>query len=209
MAKTISTLISGAAILPNIFGADSVTSTASLAGGSLANRIISTRAMPKDIPLTDTELIQLAKLIEDLQNKLINNYYDYKSSIEALKVCRQNIILQNKNYSDALKSNNSISIIASSALYDKELLNEMKLKQQIKLSRLELERLAGSETVDKLTLTKMSGYNIDNKPAKKVQSIPTPPKSVNNVQSSNNNHTLSQIFNISNILPKKPPVLSK
>ena len=107
--------------------------------------------MPKDIPLTDTELIQLAKLIEDLQNKLINNYYDYKSSIEALKVCRQNIILQNKNYSNALKSNNIISIIASSALYDKELLNEMKLKQQIKLSRLELERLAGSETVDKLT----------------------------------------------------------
>ena len=159
MAKTVATLISGASILPNILGADTYTSTATAAGGSLASRIISNSNKPKDMPLTDTELLQLAKLIEDLQNKLINNYYDYKSSIEAIKVCRQNIILQNKNYSDAINTNNTIGIIASSSLYDKELLNELKLKQQIKLDRLELERLAGAETVDKLTLTQMAVLN--------------------------------------------------
>ena len=126
MAKTVATLISGASILPSILGADSIASTATAAGGNLAGRIITNSTKPKDMPLTDTELLQLAKVIEELQNKLISNYYDYKSSIEAIKVCRQNIILQNKNYSDALKENNTIGMIASSALYDKELLNELK-----------------------------------------------------------------------------------
>ncbi|MFH0702281.1 MAG: hypothetical protein V2B14_01920 [bacterium] len=153
MVKTVSTLISGAAILPNIFGADTLASTASFAGGSLANRVISSKSSPKQMPLTDTELIQLARLIEDLQNKLIKGYYDYKSTIDALKVCRQNLFLQNKNYSNALKSGNEILIIASSALYDKELYNEMQLKQEIKIYRLELERLAGTQAVANLNLT--------------------------------------------------------
>ncbi|OGH98672.1 MAG: hypothetical protein A2104_03155 [Candidatus Melainabacteria bacterium GWF2_32_7] len=161
MAKTVSTLISGVAILPNIFGLDSITSTASMAGGSLANRIIQNKTMPKVMPLTDSELIQLAKLITDLQDKIINNYYEYKSSLEALRVCRQNLILQNKNYSEALNSKNSIAIIAASSLYDKELLNELRLKQQIKLKRLELERLAGEEIVSKLSLTKVASVEVN------------------------------------------------
>lgn len=158
MAKSISTLISGASILPGIFGLDSITSSASAAGGTLAKRIIDKKMSPKEIPLTDTELIQLAGLVEDLQNKLIKSYYDYKSSIEALKLCKQNILLQNRNYSNALNSKNDISIIASSALYDKELYNELRLKQQIKLDRLELERLAGPAIVSKLNLTRLAGF---------------------------------------------------
>jgi hypothetical protein len=161
MAKSISALISGVAILPNILGVDSFTSTASLAGGSLANRIIQNKTAPKQMPLTDSELIQLAKLVEELQNKVIKNYYEYKSSIESLRVCRQNLLRQNKNYSEALQSGNSIAIVASASLYDKELLNELRLKQQIKLNRLELERLVGDEIVSKLDLTKIVNGDAD------------------------------------------------
>ena len=161
MAKSVSALISGASILPGIFGADTITSSAASVGGSLANRVLAKKTLPKNIPITDTELIQLAKLVEDLQDRVIKNYYDYKSSIEALRVCRQNILLHNKNYSDALKSGNEIAMISSSALYDKDLYNELSLEQQIKSHRLDLERLAGSETVSKLNLIKLASYNTD------------------------------------------------
>lgn len=159
MAKSVSALISGVSILPSFMGVDSMTSSASMATGSLASRVINSKTMPKEMPLTDTELIQLASLVEDLQDKLIKNYYDYKSSIDALKVCRQNLLLQNKNYSDALKTNNELSILTSSALYDKNLINELKLEQQVKQCRLELERLAGAEALDKLTLSQVASLN--------------------------------------------------
>lgn len=156
MAKSLSGLVGGVAFLPNLLGADGFTSTASSAAGRIISRLIAKKTIPKEVPLTDSELLQLAAIIDELQNRLIKSYYDYKSSIEALKVCRQNIMLQNVNYSNSLKSGDGIAIIASSALYDKELLDELKLKQQIKIHRLELERLAGAKVVDELNLGKIS-----------------------------------------------------
>ncbi len=165
MARTVSTLISGVAILPSMFGADSVSSTASLASGRIANNVLAKKTMPKHMPLTDTELIHLAGLVENLQNSLIKNYYDYKTALEELRLCRQKIVDLNERYSDALKSKDDFEIIAASALYDKEKLNELKYKQQVKMNRLKLERLAGLETVQKLNLTRLACFN----PAEDIQ----------------------------------------
>jgi hypothetical protein len=162
MTKSISALINGAAILPGLFGADVLTSSAATAGGHLVSRSLTEKNMPKTIPLTDTELIHLAELIDGLQSKIIKNYYDYKSSLEALRVCRQNLAIHSKNYSDAIKIHNNISMIATSALYDKEQLIELKLMQQGRLSRLELERLSGPDAVDKLSLTVPENIKLDN-----------------------------------------------
>jgi hypothetical protein len=156
MAKSVSTLISGASLLPCMFGANSLVSTASAAGGTLSGRIISKKGLPKDMPLSDTELIQLAGLVEQLQNDLIKNYYDYKSSIEDLKECRSKLMVYNKNYSDALKEKNESNIIVTSAMYDNQVVEEIKIKQKIKLNRLELERLAGGNIVDNLNLVKLN-----------------------------------------------------
>jgi hypothetical protein len=164
MTKTLSALISGVSIIPNMLGADSITTSASLAGGSLTKRIIRSKTMPKEMPITDTELIQLAGLVEELQNKLIKNYYDYKGSIESLITCRQKIVIQNRNYSNAITNKNDMSVIVASAMYDKLLMEELKLKQKIKLNRLELERLAGSKSVANLTLSK----TVDNDAGKKL-----------------------------------------
>jgi len=153
MARSISALISGASILPSFFGADSIAASASMASGSLANRIIRAKTLPNEMPLTDTELIQLAGLIEELQNKLIKSYYDYKSAMESLRSCRQQLLVANRNYNEALKSKDSTSIIVTSAMYDKQRMEEIKLVQKAKIHRLELERLAGSEAVSNLALT--------------------------------------------------------
>lgn len=165
MARTVSTLISGVAILPSMFGADTVSSTASLASGRIANNMLSKKTMPKKMPLTDTELIHLAGLVENLQNAIIKNYYDYKTALEELRLCRQKLVDLNERYSKALESKNDFEIIAASALYDKEKLDELKYKQQVKMNRLKLERLAGLETVQKLNLTKLASFN----PAEDIQ----------------------------------------
>ena len=162
MAKSVSALISGASIMPGLFGADSAISSASTVSGSLINRIIKNKTLPKNAPITDTELIQLAGLIENLQNQLIKNYYNYKSSLEALQLCRKELITQNESYSDALNSNNEFGIIISSAMYDKQLLEETKIMQDVKLHRIELERLAGTDAVAGLNLIKINQVAFEN-----------------------------------------------
>ncbi len=152
MAKTISTLISGACMLPGLLGSDPLTASATSTGGSLAGRVINNKTMPKEMPLTDTELIHLARLVEDLQDRVIKNYYAYKGNLEAYKTVRENVVKHNKAYSGALESENLTQILTSKALYDKAAKTEVEFRQKIKLSRLQLERLAGVEAVNELSL---------------------------------------------------------
>ncbi len=153
-AKTVTTLISGASMLPAIFGADAIISSATSTTGSLANRFIANKKLPKEMPLTDTEIIHLARLVEDLQDKIIKNYYQYKGNLESYKIAKENIVKHNRIYTQALESRNTTRILTSKALYDKSLITERNLKQEIKLNRLLLERLAGAETVNALNLGK-------------------------------------------------------
>ncbi len=173
MAKTVSTLISGVAILPGLLGADPMTSSASSAAGTIANRVITSKKRPKQIPLTDTELIQLARLVEDLQDRLIKNYYEYKSGLEALKTAREEVLKQNISYSVALRANDSISIMTSKKMYDNSVRDELELKQKVKLHRLELERLTGDETLNNLKLGKILISDIKEKPVNKLPPIPS------------------------------------
>ena len=59
--------------------------------------------MPQEVPLTDTELIELAGLVEELQDKIIDSYYNYKNSLLLLKDTRARLLLYNKNYSKMAK----------------------------------------------------------------------------------------------------------
>ncbi len=154
MARTISALINGATLLPYMFGLDASIASAAAAGASLTTQAAKNKLGygPQNIPVTDTELIQLASLIEDLQNGLIRNYYSYKSSIELLKDCRSKLAVYKKNYNEALQQNNESNILVTKSLYDKQQLGEIRLKNKIKTARIELERFAGEETVNSLNL---------------------------------------------------------
>lgn len=160
MAKTLSTLINGASLVPFMAGANFGLQSASLASGQIANRLISKKDMPKTMPLTDTELIQLSDLVEGLQNEVVRGYYDYKSSITSLKECREKLVVEQKNYSKALNQNNRFYMIVSSAVYDDKMLEEIQLREKVKLNRLKLERLAGHDAVEQLNLSKLV-LNID------------------------------------------------
>ena len=152
MAKSVSALVSGASFLPSFVGMNYSLQTASFATGKIVNNLINKKNVPQTQPLTDTELIELAGMIEDLQNNLINSYYNYKAALLELKQIRTKLVLYNKNYAQALSKNDSLEIIISSAQYDEMLVEEYKAKENAKKYQLELERLTSQKTVQSLNL---------------------------------------------------------
>lgn len=154
MAKSMSAIISGAALLPSFLGMNYGVQSGTYAAGRLANNLINKENNDKlqNPSLTDTEAIELASLIENLQDEIIVDYYKYKGSLIKLKKCREQLLLANKNYSEALDGGDSLNITITSSQYEQELIEEYKLKQEAKKYRLALQRLAGKKVVDELNV---------------------------------------------------------
>ncbi len=154
MAKSLSAIISGASILPSFLGMNYAVQSASYATARLANNLINrdNNKILADSPLTDTEAIELAGLIEDLQNEIVIAYYCYKNSLIRLKDLREQMLIKNKTFNDAIKKNDNLEITVSSANWESKLIEEYELKQEAKRYYLMLQRLAGADAVDKLNL---------------------------------------------------------
>jgi hypothetical protein len=152
MAKTLSAIISGASLAPALLGVNYIGQTSSYAAGRIAQNLLNRKNIPKEIPLTDTELIELAGLIENLQDKIINAYYNYKGTLSQLKEIRSRELLYNKNYAKAMEDEDFLEIAVSSSLYQDMQIEEEKYVQLAKKYHLELQRLAGKKVVDNLNL---------------------------------------------------------
>ncbi len=152
MAKTLSAVISGSSLVPSVIGADPTIRTSAFAVGRIAQALINKKTTPQEIPLTDTEMIELAGLVEDLQDEIISIYYNYKNALNQVKDTRAKLILYNKNYNNAIKSGDILDIAVSASLYDNMILEEYHYLQLATKYHQELQRLAGKRTVDKLNL---------------------------------------------------------
>ncbi len=159
MTKTLSAIVSGACYLPSFTGQNSMIQSASFASARLANTLINKKTTPKEVPLTDTEIIELAGVIESLQDNIISAYYDYKMALNQLKEARSMLVLYNQNFSNALQAGDELEILISSNLYDSVQLEEFELKEKVKKHELSLIRLSGEKVVKKLNLYQ---YNINN-----------------------------------------------
>ena len=160
MAKSLSSLIYGASFIPMFTGSNTMLQSASFSAGRLANNFLNKEASAgQNVPITDTELIQLAGTIEDLQEKIISSYYQYKGALNKLKDTRSRIILYNKNYSNALQNNSLTELAISSALYEDMQLQEYRQEQDAKKYYMALERLAGRKAVDSLILSQYALKN--------------------------------------------------
>jgi hypothetical protein len=153
MAKTLSAIVAGASFAPMMMpGSNYMTQTTAFAAGRAAQNFINRKNMPTEIPLTDTELIELAGLVESLQDNIIQAYYNYKSTISQLKETRSKMLLYSKNYSNAMDKEDVLEISISSAMYDNMRVEEFGYVETAKKYHLELQRLAGKSVVDKLNL---------------------------------------------------------
>lgn len=158
MAKTLSAIVSGASLAPALIGADYMFQSGSYAAGRIAQNFINRKNIPQEIPLTDTELIELAGLVENLQDKIINAYYNYKGCLSQLKEIRSRELLYSKNYAKAMDDEDFLEISISSSLYQDIQIEEEKYLQLAKKYHLELQRLAGKKVIDNLNLYQ---YNYD------------------------------------------------
>ena len=167
MAKSMSAIISGAALLPSFMGMNYGVQSGAYAAGRLAHNLINKENNDKlqNPSITDTEAIELASLIENLQDEIIFDYYKYKGSLIKLKKCREQLLLHNKNYSKALEKNNTLDITIAQSQYEDELIEEYRLKQETRKYRLALTRLAGKKTVEELNVIQLdlTTQNIDKK----------------------------------------------
>ena len=152
MAKTLSAVVSGASFVPCVMGSNPTVQTAAFSAGRVAQSLINKKNVPQEVPLSDTELIQLASLVEELQDKIIASYYNYKNALNQLKDTRAKMILYSKNYSKAIASDDMLDISLSSTLYDNMYIQEYRLEQAAKKYHTELQRLAGKSAVDRLEL---------------------------------------------------------
>ncbi len=152
MAKTLSAVVSGTSFVPSFMGADPAIQTSAFAAGRLAQTLLNKKHVPQEVPLTDTELIEFAGLVESLQDKIIIAYYNYKNSLIMLKDTRQRMILYSKNYSNALDKGDILDISISSNLYQSMQVQEYESEMNCEKYHLELQRLAGKKVVDNLNL---------------------------------------------------------
>ena len=158
MAKTLSAIIAGASFVPSLMGANYGVQTSAFSAGRLAQGLLNKKNIPTETPLTDTELIELAGMIEDLQDCLISSYYNYKNTLGLLKDTRSKIILYSRNYANAEYSSDILEIAISASLYDAMRLKEYDLEQAAKKYHIQLQRLAGKKMVDSL---EMYQYDFD------------------------------------------------
>ena len=158
MAKTLSAVVSGASFVPSLMGANPAIQTSAFSAGRLAQGLLNKKNVPQEVPLTDTELIELASMIEDLQDTLISSYYNYKNTLSQLKTTRTKMLLYSRNYTNALYSDNIMELAISSSLYDSMRLQEFNLEQAAKKYHIQLQRLAGKKAVDSL---EMYQYDFD------------------------------------------------
>jgi len=165
LAKTMNAVISGAALLPSFLGMNYGVQSGAYAAGRLATSLINKENNDKlqNPSITDTEAIELASLVEDLQDEIIVDYFKYKGALTKLKKCREQLLLHNKNYSDALQENNSLNISITSAQWEEELIEEYKLKQEVKKYQMALVRLAGKDIVKNLNVSQfdLTLQNVD------------------------------------------------
>lgn len=152
MAKTLSAIVSGASFVPSLMGANPAIQTSAFSAGRLAQGLLNRKNVPQETPLTDTELIELASMVEELQDTLVSSYYNYKNTLSQLKATRSKMLLYSRNYTTAMESLDVLEIAISSSLYDSMRLQEYNLEQAAKKYHIQLQRLAGKKMVDSLDM---------------------------------------------------------
>jgi len=159
MARTLSSLVTGASFVPSLIGANAAIQTSAFSAGRLAQGLINKKTVPEQTSrLSDTELIELAHIIEKLQEELIASYYNYKKTLVQLKSTRAKVILYSQNYSDAMANSDELEKMLADYMYNNTKIEEQTLEAEAQKYLIQLQRLAGNNALEKI---KLYQYNFD------------------------------------------------
>lgn len=144
--KKVLTTIANMSTLVGAGSANPLLSTGAFFTGSLLNIMgQDTKAINyKYTQVNDADMIILVRKIDDLQQKVVNRYFDYLTSKEVYK---RTIKISNQRYNNyklAQKSNKEL-ILISDAYYRESLDMQMKAKNDFYSKRAQLEQLVGTD----------------------------------------------------------------
>lgn len=126
---------------------NAMTAGSSMIGGTFLNDILNEDKYNQRLEkVTDADLVILAKAIEELQNKLVTNYYEYITAKKILTYSDVN--LQNrKQLCDILGKASNETIVIADAFYREALTRQKQAQENLLLKRAALEQLVGNDAI--------------------------------------------------------------
>lgn len=152
--KILKPIASVSTIAGTALSANPYMASGALIGGGLMNAFSTgdKEANYKFTKVTDADMVLLVRKIDELQKNLLNNYINYRSQKELLKLSMENLENRRKIY-NSIQSSNTASreqIIVADTYYRNAQSTVKKAQAEYNLSRVILENLAGKEALEEI-----------------------------------------------------------
>lgn len=147
MSRTVSGLLSGAALLPAAFGADAYTTGFTSIGSSVVDKAMQNAKKTDNTKLlpSDAELVELSGIVQHLEQSLVENYFAYKDSLNAYLRQDQLAAALDVQYKNQPETTDPVNRIWLKHLYDTADLARLNARQEAMRHYLALERMAGTK----------------------------------------------------------------
>lgn len=127
---------------------DPYSATAALVGGQLLNKL---SFNDKDLnykytKVTDADMIVLVTKVDNLQKRVVDQYFDYMTSLNLLKMAEENLKTREERYNSGIYETQEQLLIAD-AYYRSAMDNKAKLELEFLENRAALEQLVGMEAL--------------------------------------------------------------
>ncbi|MBP7212374.1 hypothetical protein KBA27_06015 [bacterium] len=103
--------------------------------------------------VNDADMIILVRKIDELQQKVMDNYYDYMTSRKVFQMTTKMVQDRQKNCQKAGLTNTKELIVISDAYYREAIDKEMKARSDFYSNRAKMEQLVGTETFNQFEAT--------------------------------------------------------
>jgi len=147
MSRTVSGLLSGAALLPAALSADAYTTGFTSIGSSMVDKAIQNSKKQGNISQlpTDTELVELSSIVQHLEQSLVENYFAYKDSLNAYLRQDQLATALASQCQNQPATADPMNTLWLKHLYDTADMARLKAREDAMRHYLVLERMAGTK----------------------------------------------------------------
>lgn len=143
--KVLTTIASMSTILGSATGNPMLACASLIGGNTLGILSEDTKAINyKYTRVNDADMIILVRKVDDLQNKVVNKYFDYMTTRKIFEMTQKMTQRRYEHYENAQNTTKEIILITDA--YYRESLNQLeKARENLNNSRSDLEQLVGSE----------------------------------------------------------------